>query len=78
MATHILNTSKELKDAITRVRYETLKTDVDDHEKRIRVIEEAVTKFNFLIYLTMGGGLLSMINLLAMLVLVAIQVLNAK
>lgn len=37
--------------------------DLIDHEKRMRTIEEATTKFNFILYLTMGGGLVGLINL---------------
>jgi len=34
-----------------------------DHEKRLRVVEEVATKFNFLMALSIGGGLLSAIVL---------------
>ena len=71
-------TPNNLKEAVTRVRYETLKGDVIDHETRLRVIEEAVTKFNFILYLTLGGGALSLINLMAVLVLIGMAVLNAR
>lgn len=37
--------------------------DVSDHEKRLRVVEDSATKFNFILYLTMGGGLVGLINL---------------
>jgi hypothetical protein len=65
------DTPRSIRNAITRVRFETIKSDVEDHERRLRIVEEAVTKFNFLIFLTMGGGLLSLINLLTMIVLIA-------
>lgn len=35
----------------------------DDHERRMRIVEETSIKFNFILYLTMGGGLVSLINL---------------
>ena len=34
-----------------------------DHEKRLRLVEEVATKFNFLMALSIGGGLLSAIVL---------------
>lgn len=42
----------------------------DDHEKRLRLLEDTATRFNFLLYLTMGGGLVSLFNLFAIGVLV--------
>ena len=42
----------------------------DDHEKRLRLLEDTATRFNFLLYLTMGGGLVSLINLAAMIALI--------
>ncbi len=36
----------------------------DDHEKRIRLVEEVATKFNFLMALSIGGGALSAIVLI--------------
>ena len=38
-----------------------------DHEKRLRLVEEVATKFNFLMALSIGGGLLSAIMLIRML-----------
>lgn len=37
--------------------------EIADHEKRIRAMEEVATKFNFIVYLTMGGGLVGLLNL---------------
>jgi hypothetical protein len=45
------------------VRIDTQRDEIADHEKRIRIIEESTTKFNFILYLTMGGGLVGLINL---------------
>lgn len=39
------------------------KTDMEDHEKRIRLLEESSTKVNTLIWLVFGGGVLSAVNL---------------
>jgi uncharacterized membrane protein YjjP (DUF1212 family) len=44
-------------------RIDSHRDEIADHEKRIRSIEEATTKFNFILYLTMGGGLVGLINL---------------
>ena len=46
-------------------RLDTLESTVNsDHEKRLRVVEEVATKFNFLMALSIGGGALSGIVLL--------------
>jgi hypothetical protein len=37
---------------------------LDDHEKRMRLLETTATKFDFILYLTMGGGLVGLMNLL--------------
>ncbi len=37
--------------------------EIADHEKRLRTNEETTVKFNFIMYLVMGGGLVSLINL---------------
>lgn len=44
-------------------RIDMHRDEIADHEHRIRAIEEATTKFNFILYLTMGGGLVGLINL---------------
>lgn len=41
-----------------------------DHEKRLRLLEDTATKFNFLLYLTMGGGLVSLFNFFAFVVVI--------
>ena len=59
-----------LRHELTNIRLATLETRVNDHDRRLRPIEEAVTKFNFLLFLTAGGGILSFINLTALLYLI--------
>ncbi len=44
-------------------RLDAHSAELADHEKRLRVNEETTVKFNFLLYLTMGGGLVGLINL---------------
>lgn len=53
----------ELEDKILQLQIDTLRKESEDHEKRIRSLEDTATKFNFLLYLTMGGGLVSLIDL---------------
>lgn len=48
-------------------RLDQHRIEIEDHEKRLRVVEEAATKFNLLLWLTMGGGLIGLINLLLLL-----------
>lgn len=54
----------ELEDKILQIQIDTLRKDSEDHEKRIRALEDTATKFNFLLYLTMGGGLVSVVDLI--------------
>jgi hypothetical protein len=56
----------ELESRILQIQLDNLTREVLDHETRLRVVEEAATRFNFLLYLTMGGGLLTLLNLLAL------------
>lgn len=44
-------------------RIDSTAADLADHEKRLRAVEDSATKFNFILYLTMGGGLVGLINL---------------
>jgi hypothetical protein len=46
------------------LRISALETSNSDHEKRIRLVEEVATKFNFLLALSIGGGALSAIVLI--------------
>ena len=54
----------ELEDKILQLQIDTLRKESEDHEKRIRSLEDTATKFNFLLYLTMGGGLVSLVDLI--------------
>lgn len=49
---------------LTDLRIAALENSNADHEKRIRLVEEVATKFNFLLALSIGGGALSAIVLL--------------
>lgn len=49
---------------------------IKDHEKRIRLLEDTATKFNFILYLTMGGGFVSLLNLAAIVVMIAMQMMK--
>jgi len=55
---HRLRTMEETASAL-----HPLPTVADDHERRLRLVEKTVTRFNLLISLTLGGGLLSLVNL---------------
>jgi hypothetical protein len=66
----ITNTADKLRFELVRVQIEAvrleiqgLRTKMDDQEVRIRKVETAATKFDFLLYLTMGGGLVGLVNL---------------
>lgn len=48
-------------------RLDTLHNEQQEHEKRLRIVEEVAVKFNFIVYLTMGGGLIGLINLAVLL-----------
>ena len=45
------------------IKIDQNETVLADHEKRLRLVEDSATKFNFILYLTMGGGLVGLINL---------------
>ncbi len=49
---------------LTDLLLKQLRDDVDDHEKRIRIIEPIIIRSNILFALTTGGGLLSAIVLI--------------
>ena len=38
--------------------------DIKDHEQRLRAVEDSVAKFNTILWLTMGGGLVGVLNLI--------------
>ena len=62
-----------LRDQMLSRDLESVRNRVSIIEARIKPLEEAVTKFNFIMYLTMGGGLVGLINL----GLLAFTLLNA-
>jgi hypothetical protein len=53
----------ELESKLLQMQIDSLRKDSDDHERRVRALEDTATKFNFILYLTMGGGFVSLINL---------------
>lgn len=53
----------EMENKLLQLQIDSVKMASDDHEKRIRALEDTATKFNFILYLTMGGGFVSLINL---------------
>lgn len=65
----------ELENKIVQLQIDALRKDSDDHEKRIRSLEDTATKFNFILYLTMGGGLISLVDL-SMLVFLLVKTLQ--
>ena len=62
-----------LQRQLFELQIEAVTKNLDDHEKRLRLLEDTATRFNFLLYLTMGGGFVSLINLAAMLVMISMQ-----
>ena len=64
-------TLENLQRQLLELQINNIQKGLDDHEKRLRMLEDTATKFNFLLYLTMGGGLVSLINLLAIILLIA-------
>jgi hypothetical protein len=56
----------ELESKILQLQIDALKKASEDHESRLRALEDTATKFNFLLYLTMGGGLVGLFNLLGL------------
>lgn len=59
----------ELENKVLQMQLDSLKLASDDHEKRLRSLEDTATKFNFILYLTMGGGFVSLLNLATLVVL---------
>ncbi len=49
---------------MTIMRLKTLETQAEDFENRLRALTESATQFKLLVSLAMGGGLLSLIELL--------------
>ena len=68
-----------LRDQMLARDMESMKLKVGNIEEELKPIKEAIIKFNFILYLTMGGGLVSLINLLglfAVIALIAMQILK--
>jgi hypothetical protein len=65
----------DLENKIVQIQIDGLRKDIEDHEKRVRLLEETATKFNFILYLTMGGGLVSLVDL-ALLVFLLVQAVS--
>ncbi len=57
---------EELNSKVLQLQIDTVKRTSDDHELRLRALEDTATRFNFLLYLTMGGGLVGIFNLLGL------------
>ena len=58
-------------EKLLNVQLEQIQTSATDREIRIRVLEVSATKFNFILYMSMGGGLMSLIELIAILAILA-------
>lgn len=71
-----MDTPPDLKEAVTHVRYSTLNERANDHEARLRMLEEVATQFKLLMYLSFGGGALTFINTMALFIVIAMMVLN--
>lgn len=67
----------DLENRMVQMQLDSLRKDLDDHEKRLRLLEETATKFNFILYLTMGGGFVSLIDL-ALLVFLLVKALSPQ
>lgn len=67
----------ELENKLIQIQIDGLRKDIEDHEKRVRLLEETATKFNFILYLTMGGGLVSLVDL-ALLVFLLVQAVSKQ
>lgn len=61
-------TLEGLQRQILELKIKQLEARAEDHERRIRPLEEVATKFNLLLYLTLGGGLIGILNLATMLI----------
>ena len=63
-------TLEGLQRQFLEIQISAVQKNLDDHEKRLRLLEDTATRFNFLLYLTMGGGLVSLFNLFAVGILI--------
>lgn len=48
-------------------RIDAIENEHKEHNTRLRAVEETAIKFNFILYLSMGGGLVGVINLAVLL-----------
>jgi HD-like signal output (HDOD) protein len=53
---------------VNALRLRTLETQATDFEKRLRELTESATQFKFLVSLAVGGGFLSLVELLRSLI----------
>ncbi len=60
-------TEQEHTTQVFLLRLQTLETQAADYEKRLRELTESATQFKLLVSLAVGGGLLSLIELVRVL-----------
>lgn len=65
-------TIEGLQRQVLELQIEQLKSEIKDHETRIRSVEDVAIRFNFILYLTMGGGLLSVFNLIGIIAIIGL------
>lgn len=63
-----IETAQKHADQLTDRRLEALERQAFDFENRIRLLQESATQFKLLSSLAIGGGLLSLINLVRSLI----------
>ena len=66
---------ENIEQKLYQIQIDALSKNDVDHEKRIRALEETQTKFNFILYLVMGGWLVSLIDL-AVLVFILVKTMT--
>ena len=66
---------ENIEQKLYQIQIDALSKNDADHEKRLRALEETQTKFNFILYLVMGGGLVSLIDL-AVLVFILVKTMT--
>lgn len=59
-----VRSEQEHLSEVTALRLKTLETQAADFENRLRALTESATQFKLLVSLAVGGGLLSLIELL--------------
>ena len=58
-----LNRLDTVESRILQLQIDALRKSSEDHEMHLRLLEDTATRFNFLLYQTMGGGLVGLFNL---------------